>query len=67
MEPEHTSNATYLDFKSEEQLLEIICIFNFDILFLKNQFTSTVSQHNLKMYGTAVAAEEEAHFGWGFR
>lgn len=49
-QPEYTSNATYLDFKSEEQLLEIICIFNFNIIFLKNQFRYTVSQHNLKIY-----------------
>lgn len=51
--PEYTSNATYLDFKSEEQLLVIICIFNFKILFLEGQFRSTVSQHNLKIYGNS--------------
>lgn len=42
-QPEHTSDTTYLDFKSEEQLLEIMCIFNFNIIFLKNPFRSSVS------------------------
>lgn len=49
--PEYTPSATYLDLKSEELLLEIICIFNLDILFLEGQFRSTVSQHNLKIFG----------------
>lgn len=40
-QPEHTSDATYLDFKSEEQLLEIKCAFNFNIIFLKNHFRSS--------------------------
>lgn len=34
-QPEYTSNVTHLDFKSEEQLLEIICIFDFNNSFLK--------------------------------
>lgn len=50
-QPEYTSNAAYLYSKSEEQLLEIICIFNFNIIFLKNQFRSSISQDNLKIYG----------------
>lgn len=52
-QPEYTSNALYLDFKSEEQLLEIIYIFNFNINVLKNQLRSSVSQHNLKIYGNS--------------